>query len=388
MYGLFSLSFMALNLAKTLAVFGFDVTLLRYGAEAISKRSDGELKDVYLKCLGFTLSASVLLALGLFLGAQVISEWVFHAPELTGYIQVTALCLVPYTLLSLNAELIKASGNSVLYMLVNEGAYFGIAVVTIQVLSYYLNIPNIMVGFTIAIVLLMCYSFFWIIKRLNWLGVERIETYSFEKLFHTSLSFLLAGSSVFIKNWSDIFLLGVFASPREVGIYSVVFKISKTITIPVTTINSIQAPLFSSLFGQGKLKELADYVRLTNKQIVLLSLPAVVIIMVLPSFLIQLFGDDFIEGTTALVVLALGFLFKAIAGSTSLLLQMTNHEKRFMQIAIVSLLFGLAMNVVLIPHYGVLGAAITSTIVHLFWNGLCAYYSSKELGFNTVSIRK
>ena len=386
-YGLFSLSFMMLNLSKTMSVFGFDVTLLRYGSEAYAKQEFGTLRDLYIKCLSFTLVVSIVMGFGLFLASEFICHNIFSSPELIPYMKITAICLIPYALLSLNSELIKASGNSVLYMLVNEGVYFGLAIVAIQGLSYLLSAPNIMVGFVVAIFILMLFSFYWIMFKIGLYKVARVKARPFRQLLKTSCSFLLAGSSVFLKNWSDIFLLGVFLDPREVGIYSVIFKISKTITIPVTTINAIQAPKFSALFGKGKINELAEYVKKTNRQIVFLSLPVVLIIALFPSFLIQFFGDEFTQGSTALVVLAFGFLFKSIAGSTSLLLQMTDNEKRFMQVAITSLVFGLLINVLLIPEYGVLGAAVTSTVVHLFWNGLCAFFSSKELGFNTMRLR-
>lgn len=383
-YGLFSLAFMALNLSKVVSVFGFDYSLLRNASSLIATGNIRKAKDVYVKSLSFTFLVSAILSLALFFAAEIVAEHLFNSPELQPYLEVTALCLIPYSLVSLNSELVKASGNSVVYMLLNEGMYFGIAIVSVQLICGLAETCNVMVGFLVAVLVLMLYSFYWIHTRLTVFTVDSETGVSFSDLFRSSFNFLLAGSSVFLKNWSDIFLLGVFLDPKQVGIYSVVFKISKTVTIPVTTINSVQAPIVSKLFDSGRLSELKDYIGKTNMQMVSLALPVSLVVLLFPEFLIQFFGDELVVGAVTLQVLILGFLFKAFAGSATLLLQMTGGEKRFMQTAFASLLIGTLLNILLIPELGILGAGLTSTIVHLIWNGLCVYFSSKIVGFNSM----
>jgi len=60
-------------------------------------------------------------------------------------------------------------------------------------------------------------------------------------------------------------------------------------------------------------------------------------------------------------------------------MQMTGKQKQYQYIAIISLILNLTLNFILIPKYGINGAAIATAISLLVWNmSGCIYLKSKE----------
>ena len=58
--------------------------------------------------------------------------------------------------------------------------------------------------------------------------------------------------------------------------------------------------------------------------------------------------------------------------------QMTGREKLFQNILLLALAINIGLNILLIPTYGILGAAIASTTSIVFWNLTSVVYIYKE----------
>ena len=69
-----------------------------------------------------------------------------------------------------------------------------------------------------------------------------------------------------------------------------------------------------------------------------------------------------------LVILAIGQLTNAFAGPVMNILNMTGYEKSARNTMMVIVVLNILMNYVLIPYYGPLGAAISTTSTMVGWN--------------------
>jgi O-antigen/teichoic acid export membrane protein len=98
--------------------------------------------------------------------------------------------------------------------------------------------------------------------------------------------------------------------------------------------------------------------------------------LVLPTFLIMLlfseqilnilWGGQYTQASIALSILACGYLIDAMVGRVGSFLNSTGHTKYILYNNVAALTLNLVLNIVLIPIYGIIGAAIataTSTIL-------------------------
>ena len=187
-----------------------------------------------------------------------------------------------------------------------------------------------------------------------------------------------------IMEWTDKIMLGIFGSSTDVGIYAVSAKIASVTILSLFAINSIVAPKFSEFYTKNKLDKLFETVKYANKLILLTSLPIAIIIFLFPEQILNIFGSEFASGKLALLILTIGFLFNALSGSVGYLLQMTDNQKTYQTIILISALLNVILNWFLIPRFGVNGAAFASMISMIFWNLSSIIVVKRKFGFFTI----
>ena len=83
------------------------------------------------------------------------------------------------------------------------------------------------------------------------------------------------------------------------------------------------------------------------------------------------------------MILAVGPFIGTAVGS---LLSMTGHERQLRWIVFIGAVLGVSLGVLLIPGYGLIGAAIETSVAVASKNLLCVYQVNQLLGFNTLAI--
>jgi O-antigen/teichoic acid export membrane protein len=99
--------------------------------------------------------------------------------------------------------------------------------------------------------------------------------------------------------------------------------------------------------------------------------------------LITAFGPEYAGGYLALVVLATGQLLNAAAGSVGALLNMTGHARDTVAGLLAGAILNATLNLVLIPLYGIEGAAYATAITFVFWNVLLHRKVRQRLGIES-----
>jgi len=115
----------------------------------------------------------------------------------------------------------------------------------------------------------------------------------------------------------------------------------------------------------------------------LTSLPVLIAILVFPSFLLGIFGEDFTAGKTALLILAFGQFFSTISGSVINILNMSNRQKTARNIIAICTFINVVLNLILIPIYGINGAAIATATSTILWNLASVLAIYRIFGFVT-----
>jgi O-antigen/teichoic acid export membrane protein len=158
--------------------------------------------------------------------------------------------------------------------------------------------------------------------------------------------------------WADTLMLGVLRDSSEVGIYSVATRLVVLASFVMSAINSAFAPRIADLCERGSTDALGRAYVAVAGWILRLSLPAFVLLVVFPRDLLAMFGPAFQVGATVTVVLALGKLVDAATGPCGLMLNMSGRPGWSMVDNIAVLGANVGLNLLLIPRYGMLGAAV------------------------------
>jgi O-antigen/teichoic acid export membrane protein len=189
-------------------------------------------------------------------------------------------------------------------------------------------------------------------------GAPQAERLS--EVLRVALPLALASSAVLLMNELDKVLLAVFRPEEEVGRYNAAFRISRQANLLLPALTGSIAPWVAPLLAEGREAELRDLYRRTTQWTLAAGLPVFAMLVLFAPHFLSLFGPSFVEGGRLLIVLALGQLVIAVAGSAAMVLQLSGRERLELRNGAVALGINLAMNLVLIPAHGAMGAAVAT----------------------------
>jgi O-antigen/teichoic acid export membrane protein len=166
----------------------------------------------------------------------------------------------------------------------------------------------------------------------------------------------------------DVLVLGMLIGTQASGIYFACFVTAQVIVFPLVAVNFLFTPTIAALHAAGDHAALQRAVTSTSWWTTTTAILAGVPILLLAPDLLALFGTGFMEHADVLRVLVLGQLVNAAAGSIVPLLSMTGGERDAMSISLIAFAGRLSLLLLLIPAFGILGAAIVETVFRIGWN--------------------
>jgi O-antigen/teichoic acid export membrane protein len=191
-----------------------------------------------------------------------------------------------------------------------------------------------------------------------------------------SSMYFLSGSSILIGQ-VDILLAGQFLPIDEVGVYTVALRVSSIVCIILVAANISFAPQVAERFHTAGMDGAVAYARSQTRVLFPITVAAALLIIVLSPTILGLFGSGFRDGFSAVVILSLGHVAATLFGQPGFFLQMTTGQKDMVVVTVSALIFGLVAGLVLIPAFGIIGAALSSSSA-LFLRALFATYFIKR----------
>lgn len=180
-----------------------------------------------------------------------------------------------------------------------------------------------------------------------------------------------AVSSAFrvLIQWLDVLLVGALASAREAAVYAVASRLLQVCALLSRAVAEIAQPLVSGALAQGRREVANDIFRVSTTWLILVSWPLVVLLGLFAPTVLGVFGQEFRAGATVLLVLAVARLLSTGAGPADMVLLMAGRSTASMAITATSLSLNVALNLVLIPRHGMVGAAAAWAASILVSNG-------------------
>ncbi len=134
-------------------------------------------------------------------------------------------------------------------------------------------------------------------------------------LMRVALPLSLGSTSLLLMNELDKVVLAAFRPEEEVGIYNAAFRIARQILIVMPALNAAISPYVAPLLAEGRKDELRRLYVGTVRWSFAAGWSAALLFCAFASDFLGLFGDEFRAGTHVLVVVCLGHLVQAAAGT-------------------------------------------------------------------------
>jgi hypothetical protein len=160
-----------------------------------------------------------------------------------------------------------------------------------------------------------------------------------------------------------LLLVGSLAGAEAAGIYRGAVRGSDLVVFALTGIIVAISPRLARLHAESNLKALRRRVRRGALASMLWAVPVAAVMIGTGRWLLTtVFGAAYSSGTTSLAILAAGQLINAATGPVGILLNMTGRERKTARGHAVALGVQLISGIVLIPRWGVEGAAAATAL--------------------------
>jgi capsular exopolysaccharide synthesis family protein len=359
--GRYAQAYALMALLSLLSLSGLRTGMTRFVAVHQADRDPGAVRGVVRLGIALTTAVSLAMAAGLYAGAPWLVRVAFDDERLVVALRFVALTLPAVTLT--DAALAATRG----YRTMKPYALIGLTFEPLARLGLTALLVLRGTGLRGAMVALLVSNavaaLLAVVALYRLLGARTAAVrYSLRELFRFSMVSWVASLATSGLVWADTILLGIFRSSAEVGVYNVATRLVMLATFVMPAINASFGPRIADLYHRGHTDSLRRTYAAATSWILRLSLPAFVAVVVFPRELLEVFGKGFRAGAMVTIILAIGKLIDAGTGPCGLMLNMSGRPLWNMVDNITVLALNIALNLVLIPRYGIVGAAVAWAI--------------------------
>ena len=362
-YGWYGLAMMLARIGEKLAVFGVPVSVLRYLPIHLSRGERREALGIVLA--GLPLSIGIGLSLAIVLANY--NDWfAIHAvrqPGAAPWIGALGLAIPLLALIDLVGDVTRGFGQAwpaivfrnlipqlclattLAWLLLAGGPHLAVA---------YGLLGGLIVGTCLAGVAVLRL----VRARIGWtrpiLRFRRVYGYAVPVAANSMVSLALSGT--------DLFLLGILTDADTVGAYRGCMQIVLVFDLIWNAFSAATAAVYAVLVANGQHPRLQATYSAASHLSTLLAAPLLLVIIVNAVDILGLLGSAFATAAVGLVVLAVGQFVKVSLGAACIVLNVGGRQTLEAGNVALATIANLALNYVLIPHYGLLGASLSTAI--------------------------
>jgi len=372
-YGIFSLAMAVLSLASILAGLGLVRGTTWQIAYFRGKEDTAKVRTTIFTSLQLSSIASIVLSLILFFLADTIALNIFHAPELTLPLKIFAIA-IPFLTLTQVLVAVHRGFDRIEPMLVFQYLMINVLFLAFLSIAIVIELPFVAVfyAYLASLVITFVASAIYTARRLpqqtNPASMGNTHQITKELLLF-SLPLLSVSILQMATSWVDTFVLGYFKTPEIVGLYNAALPLARFISEPMNAMLLIYVPIATGLYSRNLMSELRKSYTVSTKWIMSITLPIFLVLFLFPGAVLKLFfGTGYVPAATALRILSFGFIISNLLGPNGATLIAVGQPRFLMWTMLAVLSLNTALDILLIPVLGIVGAAIASTISLIVMN--------------------
>ncbi len=367
------------NLVFTLVTF---LSILsKMGLDLYVVRKIAEYEDDEIKTLGFLKQAFVILGINsgvvcvlVLLMSGLLNEHIFPDIDAFHYIVGLSLFAGLYAITIVFSFIFRGFHELFRFAVIrNVLLQFGLLlllavsvyILKIDIDPVYALFASITIGLLTSIVLL----YFFLRKKYGpgFVGKFSRSRYT-ASIVKYSYPMMIGSSSIFIMGKLNTLFVSYFHGIYEVGLYAAIIRLSLPLSFLNTSINGYLAPKIAKNYVNGNLDVVKRLYYNTIKILLAAGIPIGLSIYLFPEFFLGLFGEEHKQTVIPLYIYTAAiFVGGSLFGPIASFLSLTDNQHIYQRIIILALIVNIVLNLILVPEYGITGAAIAVLVSTFLW---------------------
>ncbi len=181
----------------------------------------------------------------------------------------------------------------------------------------------------------------------------------------------------------DVVLVGLMVAAESAGVYFNAFRTAGLMTLFMFAITLVIAPMVSRHYHAKEMRRAQAVTSFCAWAGFIFSVGIFIAFMFYGDLILSLFGASYAQGHIILIILSAGLLADAATGPTRIVMMMTGHERDYVRIFGTIMGIGFILQLVAIPLFGLLGAAIVNAGSRIIAQTAIAWWTRKNVGIDT-----
>lgn len=358
-YGMYNLALSSMNVVVGLSLLGLDDAIIRFIAVMAGRKDEKAIWGSIQVGVGVATFISAIVGTIVFGYSYVLAERVFNNINLAPLLQLGAVFIPMLTVSEMLAGTLK--GFKRMDYSVIARSYFQPLLRLVMVIIITFSGMDAF-GATLAFCLSNLVACGLLVYYLNREFSIKRPLNDAKRDFKGIMAFSLPlwFSDIIVNFQSNIqaLALGAMNTVTSVGVFSIASQITVVSGHFTSSLNISSKPYLAQLYDRRDMKQLEQIYQTANKWAVMVQLPIFFIMILFPHALLSVFGGSYTKGATALIILAIADLLNVSTGMGGAFLEMTGYAKLKLINSIVRLALYLGVDLLFIPRFGVIGAAM------------------------------
>ncbi|MGI4880064.1 MAG: MATE family efflux transporter [Janthinobacterium lividum] len=387
--GHFGIAITTLTITSYFVLIGFDTILVRTVAGDLHQHKTAEARGAVVAITRTIAITAPIVAIILFLLRGPLANQVLHQPLLAEMLGIMLWAVVPLTLQRIASAALRASGSVLQSQFIDGPVGTTLAALLLggAILTGLANSMLVPAALYLIGVIVSCV--------VGWLSFRTVSHGWPRAIMPAVLPLAIAGLPILASNLSNVFTewyttvsLGAHWPAAVVGQYRAAWQFVALAGLVQLAMDSILGPRVAAAARAGDTEQIGRIARRAILLVLALASPLFALIFIFPGFLLHIFGPQFVPAARALQILGIGQLARLAFGPLGLILVMTGHQRWTLAYAAVAVVLCILLCIVLIPRYGVEGAAMATTLTVVLRNIGAAVVVQLVLRINLLPWRR
>lgn len=382
-FGVYTTVFTWIAILSVLATFGLDDLVLKkipvYKQQKATRKIKGLV--VWSNLFGLLLGLSIALA---FLCL------IYVLPSLGLYRYVNyfqwAIWVVPlFVLMHINQAILRSlhhfGWGQFAEKFVQPSSFFILLVLFYCFFDYHLTDKQAVLARCLSFVAAAIVALFLMLRFSREFRTNKAVVLEHKAWVSSCRYFALMSVLYIVNTRIDIVFLGLYqVGDASIAHYNAALKLSDLALIPFVVLYTVTAPMYAQLHADKNQQKLQSFFTKTTRLAFFVVSIILFLLMLGGEYFLMLFGENFKAGYTVLIVLCLAKLIHVFFGPVNYLLMMIDFEKEASMALCFSVIITFLGHTILIPIFGIEGAAIASFIGLLSFEIVLSYIAYKKAG--------
>jgi len=372
-YGNYALADTTLTLITGIALLGLSQGMVYYIPFFKNIGDKESLWGTLFMGLAIPFAVSVWISIGLMIFGRPIANWL-EKPALLSVMPIVAIA-VPFSVLMFAAAQATQAFRRMRYKVIAQDIVMtSVKIICVALFALFftrLNALLAMTAHTIGVIVACGILFYYLHTELFSLNRSLKSAHiHFKLIFSFSLPVYFSQLINTFGNEFQTLMLGLLSTSSAVGIFTAASRTSTIGKMFQASIVTVAMPYVSDLHSRNEFAQLNHFYQTVTKWTYTVNLPVFLMMLLFSKPILMIFGDSFVSnltidifgvtysaGAVAMFILAFGHLIDAGTGICGVIITMTARPWLNTFNSILAFSSTILLNILLIPTWGVIGAA-------------------------------